>query len=204
MKPTPLLLLLLSVASLRANDWPQFRGSQRDNVSRETGLLKSWPEGGPKQLWLSTNLGAGYSGPAIVGERLFILGQRADAQWLFCLEAKSGKEVWATLLGKMYLNEFGDGPRSTPTVTGGRVFVIGANGEVLCADAETGKEHWRANLTELGGQVPGWGYCESPLVDGARVVCTPGGEKGAVIALDIKAGQPVWQSKNFTDEAQYT
>ena len=84
----------------------------------------------------------------------------------------------------MYLNEFGDGPRSTPTVTGGRVFVIGANGEVLCADAETGKEHWRANLTELGGQVPGWGYCESPLVDGTRVVCTPGGEKGSVTIAD--------------------
>ena len=77
-----------------------------------------------------------------------LAGRRADAQWLFCLEAKSGKEVWATLLGKMYLNEFGDGPRSTPTVTGGRVFVIGANGEVLCADAETGKEHWSVRPRE--------------------------------------------------------
>jgi outer membrane protein assembly factor BamB len=197
-------LLNAGLSTVCADDWPQFRGPQRDNVSRETGLLNSWPEGGPKRLWLSTNLGAGYSGPAIVGEKLFILGQRADAQWLLCLEARSGKELWGTRLGNIYLNEFGDGPRGTPTVTGGRVFVIGANGEVLCADADTGKEHWRANLTELGGQVPGWGYSESPLVDGARVVCTPGGEKGAVVALDIKTGQPVWQGKNFADEAQYT
>lgn len=74
-----------------ADDWPQFRGPRRDNVSRETGLLRSWPEGGPKRLWLSTNLGSGYSGPAIVGEKIFILGQRADAQWLLCLDAKNGK-----------------------------------------------------------------------------------------------------------------
>ena len=187
-----------------AGDWPQFRGPQRDGVSRETNLLKSWPEGGPKRLWLSTNLGAGYSGPAVVGEKLFIMGQRADAQWLLCLDAKNGTERWATWLGDAYTNEFGDGPRGTPTVTGGRVFGIGANGEVLCADADSGKEHWRANLIDFGGTVPGWGYSESPLVDGPRVIVTPGGEKGAVVALDIKTGQPVWQSKGFTDEAQYT
>jgi outer membrane protein assembly factor BamB len=198
------VVLTAALSTVCADDWPQFRGPQRDNVSRETGLLKSWSEDGPKRLWLSTNLGAGYSGPTIVGEQIYIMGQRSESQWLLCLDAKSGKERWATRLGDAYTNEFGDGPRGTPTVTGGRVFGIGANGEVLCADADTGKEHWRAKLTELGGQVPGWGYCESPLVDGTRVVCTPGGEKGAVVALDIKTGQPVWQSKHFTDEAQYT
>ena len=114
MKPIALIFILTS-AALRADDWPQFRGPLRDNVSRETGLLKSWPEGGPKRLWLSTNLGAGYSGPAIVGEKIFIMGQRNDAQWLLCLDAKSGKELWATRLGGIYHNEFGDGPRGTPT-----------------------------------------------------------------------------------------
>jgi len=187
-----------------ADDWPQFRGPQRDGVSRETNLLKSWPEGGPTRLWLSTNLGAGYSSPAIVGERLYILGQRNGAQWLLCLDAKSGKERWATRLGTAYTNEFGDGPRGTPTVTGGRVFGIGANGEVVCAGADNGREHWRTNLIDLGGKVPGWGYSESPLVDGSCAVCTPGGEHGAVVALDTKTGRLLWQSKQFTDEAQYT
>ena len=176
----------------------------RDNVSRETGLLKSWLDGGPKRLWLSTNLGSGYSGPAIVGEKIFIMGHRNDAQWLLSLDANSGKELWATHLGGTYQNEFGDGPRGTPTVTGGRVFAIGANGELLCADAATGKEHWRAKFTELGGKIPGWGYSESPLVDGAHVLGTPGGERGAVVALDLKTGAVLWQSKDFTDEAQYT
>lgn len=198
-----LLLLVCRIAAL-ADDWPQFRGPLRDNVSRETALLKSWPDGGPKRIWLSTNLGAGYSGPAIVGENAFILVQRNDAQWLLCLDANSGKELWATRLGGTYLNEFGGGPRGTPTVTGGRVFALGANGEVLCVDSATGKEQWRASLTDLGGKVPVWGYSESPLVDGPRVLCTPGGEQGAVVALDLKTGQPVWRSKDFTDEAQFT
>ena len=187
-----------------ADDWPQFRGPRRDGVSRETNLLKAWPEGGPKRLWLSTNLGSGYSGPAIVGEKIYIMGQRGDAQWLLCLDANDGKELWATRLGDPYTNEFGDGPRGTPTVRDGLVFALGANGELLCAEAANGKERWRTNLTALGGTVPGWGYSESPLVDGPRVIITPGGEKGAVVAIDLKTGQTIWQSKGFSDEAQYT
>ena len=135
-----LAFLVLLCGRCLGDDWPQFRGPLRDGVSRETGLLKSWPEGGPKRHWLSTNLGTGYSGPAIVGERIFILGQRSDAQWLLCLDAKEGKELWATRLGDPYANEFGDGPRGTTTVRDGLVFAIGANGELLCADAATGKE----------------------------------------------------------------
>lgn len=196
--------MVVICAMARADDWPQFRGPQRDGVSRETGLLKSWPVDGPKRAWLVTNLGNGYSSPSIVGEKLFILGQRNDAQWLFCLDTNDGRELWATRLGDPYQNEFGDGPRGVPTVSEGRVFALGANGELLCADAATGKEHWRMDLTELGGKVPGWGYSESPLVDGARVMITPGGEKGAVVALDIKTGAVLWQSHDFTDEAQYT
>jgi outer membrane protein assembly factor BamB len=187
-----------------ADDWPQFRGLKRDGVSRETNLLKSWPEGGPKRLWLSTNLGSGYSGPAIVGEKIYIMGQRANAQWLLCFGAQGGKELWATRLGDSYANEFGGGPRGTPSVRDGLVFALGANGELLCAEAATGRERWRTNLTNLGGTVPGWGYSESPLVDGPRVMVTPGGDKGAVVAIDIKTGQSAWQSRGFIDEAQYT
>ena len=131
-------------------------------------------------------------------------GQRADAQWLLCLAAKDGKELWATRLGDPYTNESGDGPRGTPTVRDALVFALGANGELLCAEAATGRERWRTNLTALGSTVPGWGYSESPLVDGPRVMVTPGGEKGAVVALEIKTGQTVSQSKGFIDEAQYT
>lgn len=205
-RKTVLLSLVPAFAAsfLHGDDWPQFRGPRRDGVSRETGLLESWPEGGPRRPWLSTNLGSGYSGPAIVGEMIFILGQREDAQWLLCLDARDGKELWAARLGDPYLNEFGDGPRGTPTVQDGAVFAIGANGELLGTDAATGKERWRAKLTELGGAVPGWGYSESPLADGARVLSTPGGERGAVVALDKLTGKLLWQSKDFADEAQYT
>ena len=200
-----LLPLLMAVCDQGvADDWPQFRGPRRDGVSRETNLPKAWPEGGPKRLWLSTNLGSGYSGPAIVGEKIYIMGQRANAQWLLCLDANDGKELWVTRLGEPYANEFGDGPRGTPTVQNSLVFALGANGELLCAEAATGRERWRTNLPALGGTVPGWGYTESPLVDGPRVMVTPGGEKGAVVAIDIRTGRSVWQSREFTDEAQYT
>ena len=100
MKPALFLALVLSslAASVRADDWPQFRVPLRDNVSREKNLLGSWPEGGPKRLWLAAMLGTGHSGPAIVGDKLYIMGQRDDAQWLFCLSAADGKELWATKL----------------------------------------------------------------------------------------------------------
>lgn len=186
------------------SDWPQFRGPVRDNVSRETDLLKSWPEGGPKRLWLATSLGSGYSSPAVVQDKIYIAGVREGAEWLFCLNAKDGREIWATRIGELYTNEFGDGPRGTPTVSGGFVVALGGKGDVLCADAATGQERWRAQLTDMGGIIPGWGYSESPLVDGGRVLVTPGGAKGAVVALDAQTGKLLWQCKEFVDEAQYT
>lgn len=100
-----LLAVLVLCDQSFAADWPQFRGPQRDGVSHEANLLKSWPEGGPKLLWLSTNLGAGYSSPAVVGRKLYTIGQRGGAQWLLCLDAKDGKEIWATRLGDPYAKE---------------------------------------------------------------------------------------------------
>ena len=185
-----LLSLFVFCSPALADDWPQFRGPLRDNVSRETGLLKSWPVGGPKRRWISTSLGNGYSSPAVVADRIYILGLRDNTEWLLRLDTKDGRELWATRLGDAYLNEFGDGPRGTPTVNGGLVFALGGKGELLCADAATGKERWRAKFTELGGRIPGWGYSESLLVDDARVLGTPGGEQGAVVAFDLKTGNP--------------
>ncbi len=206
MMNTQLLLsiLLLPCGHGFADDWPQFRGPLRDGVSRETGLLKSWPSGGPKRLWLASTLGAGYSAPAIVAGKLFIMGQRDDAQWLLCLGANDGRELWATRLGATYTNDFGDGPRGTPTVAGGSVFALGANGELLCVSAADGKEQWRVKLADFGGKIPAWGYSESPLVDGDRVVVTPGGEKGGVVALEAKTGKLIWQSNYPIEETQYT
>jgi outer membrane protein assembly factor BamB len=135
---------------------------------------------------------------------VFIMGQRSDAQWLICLSAEDGKELWATRLGAIYTNDFGNGPQGTPTVADGSVFALSASGDLLCASAADGKEQWRVNMSNFGGKFPGWGYSESPLVDGDRVAVTPGGEKGGVVALEAKTGKLIWQKLICVDEVSGT
>jgi outer membrane protein assembly factor BamB len=184
-------------------NWPQWRGPDRTDVSRETGLLKSWPEGGPKLVWLFKDCGLGYSGPAIVGDKLFTLGARDNVEYLIAVDAKTGKELWSAKLGDLLKNDWGDGPRGTPAVDGDRVYALSGLGNLVCMSAVDGMVLWERRMSEFGGKVPGWGYTESVLVDGDRVVCTPGGAQGAIIALDKKNGKLIWQSKEFTDGAQY-
>lgn len=204
----PLALFTLSTAlsSLRAApsvDWPQWRGPGRDDISKETGLLKQWPAGGPKQLWVYKNAGAGYSGFSVVGGKLFTMGTRDGGEVLLALDASSGKELWVAKLGEVLKNNWGDGPRGTPSVDGDRVYTLGGDGTLICAKLADGKEVWRRTMKDLGGKRPGWGYTESVLVDDKQVVCTPGGDQGAIAAFDKMTGAPLWQSKEFTDGAQY-
>ncbi|MCA9261354.1 MAG: PQQ-like beta-propeller repeat protein [Planctomycetales bacterium] len=194
----------LMISTTRA-DWPQWRGAQRDDVSTETNLLEQWPEGGPEQLWAIDSLGFGYSGPAIVGDRLYIMGVRDDHETLLCLNAADGAELWAAEIGELYHNDWGDGPRSTPTVVDDRVYVLGGQGMLCSFDAKSGEKDWSKSLVDdLGGKVPAWGYAESPLVDGDLIVCTPGGDKGAIAALDRRTGEVRWQSADLKDGAHYS
>lgn len=195
---------LVSTTALSAADWPQWRGPNRDDVSKETGLLKSWPEGGPKQLWVFKGAGLGYSGYSISGDRLFTMGIRNGGEELIAVNTKEGKELWSARIGSILKNNWGDGPRGTPTVDGGFVYALGGQGTLICASAADGKIAWQKTMQEFGGETPGWGYTESVLVDGNRVVCTPGGRDGAIVALDKKTGATLWQSKEFTDGAQYS
>ncbi len=205
MKPVVIscALALLFSPTTHALDWPQWRGPNRDDLSKETGLMKAWPADGPKQLWVFKNAGNAYSGPAIVAGKLFTMGTRDGEEVLLCLDAAKGTEVWSAPLGKILDNNWGGGPRSTPTVDGGMVYALSGPGTVACVQASDGKVVWQRAMKDLGGKTPGWGYTESVLVDGNQVVCTPGGEKGAIVALDKKSGATLWQSEDFTDGAQY-
>ena len=186
-----------------AADWPQWRGPDRSDVSKETGLLKSWPEGGPKRVWLFEKAGLGYSGPAIVAGKLYTLGASEGSEELIAVRADTGKELWSTKIGELLKNDWGDGPRGTPAVDGGNVYAMSGRGDLVCASAADGKMIWQHAMREYGGKTPGWGYTESVLVDGNKVVCTPGGEKGTVAAFDKKSGELLWQSKDLTDPAHY-
>ncbi|HEV7402990.1 MAG TPA: PQQ-binding-like beta-propeller repeat protein [Chthoniobacteraceae bacterium] len=200
----PALLAVVSTATAANFDWPQFRGPERTDVSAETGLLQEWPAEGPKQLWIYKNAGNGYSGPALVAGALYTLGSRDGKEIALSLEADTGAERWATPLADVLDNGWGGGPRGTPAVDGDKVYVITGSGAVACLEAKDGKVVWQHTMKELGGNTPGWEYTESILVDGDQVVCTPGGSKGALAALDKKTGDTLWQSKEFTDGAQYS
>ena len=185
-------------------DWPQWRGPDRTDVSRENGLLKEWPSGGPKQLWLFKNAGNGYSGPAIANGKLFTMGTRDGAEILIALNADTGEELWTASIGPIVNFDHGGGPRGTPAVDGDRIYALGGQGQLICAAVADGKVIWRGSLSDLGGKTPNWGYSESVLVDGDKVICTPGGSKGAIAALDKTTGKVIWQSKEFTDPAHYS
>lgn len=201
---TFLALALATPAALSAKDWPQWRGPDRTDVSTETGLLKSWPAGGPKQVWLFKNAGQGYSSFAIAAGKLYTLGTRDGAEILLALDAATGAELWTAKLGSVLSNGWGDGPRGTPSVDGDRVYALSGPGNLVCADAKTGKTLWEQSLTALGGKVPNWGYTESVLVHGNHVYATPGGAKGIVAAFDKATGKLAWQSKDLTEPAHYS
>jgi outer membrane protein assembly factor BamB len=185
----PALALLLLAVTGRAADWPQFRGPHRDNVSKDTGLLKSWPMDGPPLAWKTQGLGGGYSSLSVAGDRVYTLGNKGKASHVVALKRGSGKIVWSVEVGKA-----GGNLGCTPTVDGGRVYALGQEGDLVCLEAKDGKRDWHRNLLkEFGGRYGGWHYCESPLVDGDHVVVTPGGKEATMVALDKKAGETVWK-----------
>jgi outer membrane protein assembly factor BamB len=200
------LLLCQSLVAISA-DWPQWRGPNRDGVSTERGLLKSWPVGGPQLFWKATGLGVGFSGVSVVGDRIYTMGDQGDASQVLALSLSDGKVLWSTKLGKAGAPGWGGfaGPRVTPSVQDELVFAVGQYGEVICVNARDGKEVWSKHLTaDFGGPRPEWGFAESPLVDGDRVVLTPGGPNGTLVALEKKTGKLIWQTKDWTDNAHYS
>jgi outer membrane protein assembly factor BamB len=199
--------LCAPVALVRGDDWPQWRGPERNDISHEKGLMRSWPKSGPPLVWTYSNLGAGYSGPAIVGNHLFTIGAPDNIESVVAIDVKTGKRLWATPIGDMFsFGAWGDGPRGTPTVDGSVLYALGGQGHLACLDCETGKKRWQISMQEdLGGRMmSNWGYTESPLVDGDKVICSPGGPDGTVAALDKKTGKVIWRSKELTDPAAYS
>ena len=199
----PVLLLALGQAAI-AGDWPRWRGANHDDISAETGLLQTWPSDGPNRLWLSKDIGIGYSAPSVSNGKLFILGTKDEKEHLFAKSVETGKTLWAVPLNGVFNNNWGNGPRGAATVDGDKVYALGAKGGLVCVNTADGKVIWTTDLTEdLGGEAPYWGYTESVLVDGDLVICTPGGGKGTLAALDKNSGKVVWRSREWKDGAQY-
>ena len=193
------LALFLSGAVAVADDWPQWQGPDRNAISKEKGLLKEWPKGGPPLAWKATGLGGGDSAPSVAGGKLFGMSNRGADEVVWALSEADGKEQWATPLGpavRQQMPQSREGPGCTPTVDGERLYALTMGGDLACLEVKGGKEVWRVSLTkDYGGAVPTWSYRESPLVDGDKVVCTPGGPDAGLVALDKLTGKTVWKSK---------
>ena len=182
-----------------ADDWPQWRGPDRTGLSNETGLLKEWPEGGPRQAWKITGLGEGYATPSVSGGRIYLLGTVGNDEYLICLDESDGSKVWTVKVGQ----KMGDrpGPRSTPTIDDGHAYVVSSNGNLVCVAIDKGTVKWQKSYAkDFGGQAGSWAYAESPLVDGDVVIGTPGAKSSekpgtktaALVALRKRTGEVVW------------
>ena len=197
MKRTCVLLVavmgILASSSMAAEgDWYQWRGPTRDSICKETGLLKAWPEGGPKLLWKLEGMGLGYTTPSFADGKIFTMGDRGEKQFLIVYDLKTQKELWATPVGGKHR----DGPRCTPAVDGECVYALGTDGVLVCCTTANGKIQWQKNFSDdFGGKMmSGWRWSESPLIDGDKLVCTPGGPEAAMVALNKKTGETIWKS----------
>jgi outer membrane protein assembly factor BamB len=196
-------LVVINVGAVAIDDWPQWRGRNRDGIASEKGLLKAWPQGGPPLAWRANGLGDGYSSFSVVGGKLYTLGARGGTEYVMAFDEATGKKVWEVANGRRFGNDQGDGPRGTPTISGGNVYAYGASGDLSALDAASGKILWKVNVLEkFGGSNITWGLSESPLVLQDRIIVSAGGRGSSVVALSRKDGSVLWQAGD--DEPGYS
>jgi outer membrane protein assembly factor BamB len=189
----------------RPFDWPQWQGPDRTAISREEGLLKSWPNEGPKLAWKVKNLGGGWSTPTVAAGRIFGMSYRGRDEVVWCLKESDGSELWSTKIAATTKVGYDQGSRCSPTVDGDFLYVLGVGGELACLTVAKGDIVWSKNLpADFGGKfMANWGYCESPLIDGDKLVCAPG-KSNTIVALDKKKGTTIWTASiREKDDAGY-
>jgi outer membrane protein assembly factor BamB len=191
---------------LSATGWTptvsEFRGVGRTGIYPETGLMKSWPESGPRKVWSVGDLGMGYSSPTFGDRYIYVTGRKESSEYLTALDF-SGRQIWQVPFGRSWNKSYED-TRTIPTVNGGMVYMISGMGEVACHDAKTGRQIWFRNAyDEFGGNCNLYGISESPLVIGDKVIFTPGGRETSMIALNKNTGDLVWKTRSLGDSVSY-
>jgi len=182
--------------------WPRFHGPNGDNLSTETGLVKQWPEGGPKLIWSTQGIGHGFSSVAIANAMIYTDGN-VDEKTVITAMDMDGNVVWQKENGGAYTGSH-PGTRGTPTIDGDRLYHESPLGEVVCLDAKSGERIWGRNiLTEFGAKNIQWALAESVVIDGDHAICCPGGPQASVVALDKATGETVWAAKGTGDKAGY-
>ena len=197
--PATLMVIGSAPATLPGADWPQFRGPQRDGISGETDLLDHWDASGPPELW-RLPIGTGYSGIAVVGDRLYTMDADDETEFAICLMAATGEEIWRTAIGPLFTSYFGDGPRSTPTIDGDWVYVLSGRGHLAALRASDGETLWEIDYPDaFGSEIPEYGFSTSALVVDDLLIVQPGGGSGqAVAAFDKRTGERRWAAGDDT------
>ena len=199
------MLSFLSMKS-KAQDWPQWRGTNRDGIAEKTGLNLNWTDKKPPLKWVFRQAGLGYSSPTIVGTMLYCQGALEEKGFAFAIDTKTGNLKWKQELGTETVPDRENCPRGSITVDGDKMYLIRGIGQIHCLSTVDGKVIWQKDLvTDFNGKIMSrWGYSESPLVDGNLVVCTPGGVDGTMIAFDKNTGAVVWRTTEWTDDAGHS
>ncbi len=204
-KSTALLYLgiLLVGTVCVADDWPAFRGPNRDGKSAETGLMKKWPEGGPGLLWSVEGLGIGFSSVAVAQGCIYTTGMLEGEGFLFAYDP-AGNLKWKESYGSEWTGSY-KGTRTTPTIDDNRIYVFSGTGVMACFEAGSGKKIWEVSTLErFEGKNIRWGMSGSPLLDGEKVYCTPGGRKGVIVALDKMTGRTIWATTGMDELSAYS
>jgi len=193
----------LPTDALQQAYWPQFHGPRRDNHSTDTGLLRRWPDGGPRLIWTANGIGQGYASLAIVNQTIYTSGNIAGDTVISALDM-SGRLQWQAKNGPAYDRSF-PGARATPTFDQGKLYHLNGDGDVVCLDAKTGRRLWSLNiLSKFDGRNIRWGLSESLLIDGNNLICCPGGERVSMAALHKDTGETVWICTGVGDKPGYT
>jgi outer membrane protein assembly factor BamB len=201
MRPFAILAIL---PLLLAADWPQHRGPKRDGHSAETGILRTWPRGGPGVVW-SRPVGAGWAGPVVQGERLILFHRVGDAEVVECLDAATGKGLWKGEYRTRYVDDFDfdAGPRSTPLIADAKVFTLGADGELRAWELASGKPLWDRNINKDYQVSKGYfGVATSPVLAAGKLLVNVGGKGAGVVAFDPAAGKELWKAAE--DQVSYS
>ena len=206
-----LLASFIIGAAGRADDWPQWLGPQRDGVWREAGLLERFPVDGPPVRW-RVPISAGYSGPAVSGGRVFVMDRQLSGkanspdnafsrgripgnERVLCLNESDGKLLWVHEYDCSYTVSYAAGPRTTPLISEGKVYTLGAEGNLFCLDATSGKEIWARDFKkDFGIPTPMWGFAAHPLLDGNKLICLAGGDGSVAVAFDKESGKEIWRA----------
>ncbi len=187
------VLISALAATAQCEDWLQWRGPHRANRSMEIGLFDAWGADGPKLAWIAEGLGGGYASVSVAGNRIYTTGNFSGSQSAVAIDATTGKVIWTRPITQGAPKHGYDGSRTTPTIDGDRLYMVSSDGRIVCLKAEDGSEVWSRDFKDWDGKMmSGWGFSESPLIDGDSVICTPGGDRGIVVALNKMSGKQVW------------